>query len=421
MKQWFIKYWNNRSGKTQYMAHVILITALVFGMLYLGTSFKINLKAINPLTKSLTDYEITDIVFSKFRDQSHIDLSQEIIIVNTGRPDRSKILEALKRLDNYNAKAIGIDLVFSTYDDSPLDQDLASQIQSMPNIVLASILGDYNNEEEVFDPVQGCAPEICKGVSTGYINFVAKPQHTIRLFSTNENTTTGNEFAFAVQILEKSFPERTKELLQKDNSLERINYKGNLDSYLFYEIDQLLTDKEGIEDVFRDKIVLMGYAGEGQDELSSRDKFYTPLNDRIAAKSLPDMFGLVIHANIVSMLYAQEFITEMPKWFNRILEILIVMMSVALFRMDFISFQQVYWILIRILQVVMFVFLFYLVAGVFYFFDTRLNLNIGIIGALVAWDVVDLYENIIHPRLKNLIFGPSDNGTLAVIGASSEE
>lgn len=37
------------------------------------------------------------------------------------------------------------------------------------------------------------------------------------------------------------------------------------------------------------------------------DKHFTPLNPVVGGKSIPDMFGVVIHANIISMLIKGDF------------------------------------------------------------------------------------------------------------------
>ena len=406
MRSRLLTYWNKIGSKYQYLIHVCLITALVFFMIFLGTSFKINIKSINPLTRSLNDYEITDIVFSKFKDQS--EFIEDIIIVNTGTPDRSEITKILKKISPLETKAIGIDFLFSEFDSSDVDIAFVNQLAATPNIVLASILDEFNVSENHFGKLSGCAPAFCDNTNVGYINFVAKPDHSIRLFSTMESVGNKIEKAFSTRLFELAYPERSSEITEHPSNVQRIGYRGNIESFVHFDADQLLNNSGDLTQIFKDKIVLIGYLGDDDIGDSLKDKFYTPLNERIAAKSRPDMYGIMIHANILSMYINQSYIKEWPKWTNRLIEILIVMLSVGIFRMDFISFQQVYWILIRILQILMYLLLFYIVAGVFYFFNIRLSLNIGIIGALIAWDVVDLYENIIHPRLKKIIFGHTE-------------
>lgn len=403
MKIDLIKYWNLLSEKGKYMVHVSLATGLIFLLILIGSSFQINIKALNPLTRSLVDYEVTDIVFSKFKDRSIIDFDKRIIVVNTGKPDRQKIINALNILNKLDVGAIGIDILFDELKDKNLDKRLASVFAKTPNLVLASVLGAYDTEAQLFEPVNGCHAFFADSVETAYTNFVAKPDRTIRLFSFSERTTERQEVAFALKLAEFYNPKLDPSLRQRENPVERINYKGNLESFVQYDLNQLIEHQEDLKSVFENKIVLMGYLGDDDWNLSARDKFYTPLNDKIAVKSLPDMHGLIIHANILSMILDRSYITEVPNWINRLLEIIIVMLCVAIIRMDYISFKSTFWIIIRVLQIFVFILLFYLVAGVFYLFDIRLNLTIGIIGALMAWDAVDFYENMLQPwAVKNL-------------------
>ena len=51
--------------------------------------------------------------------------------------------------------------------------------------------------------------------------------------------------------------------------------------------------------------------GTKQKEYDIEDKFFTPLNEYTVGKSDKDMYGTVIHANIVSMLINNDFIFEL--------------------------------------------------------------------------------------------------------------
>jgi len=397
-----ISFWNGLTDRTQYLANVTLITMLIYLFIYLGSLFQFSIKAINPLTKSLVDYEITDIVFSKFRDRSKVDFDENIIMVNSRKPDRENINRLLEQLSSYQPAAIGIDLLFSEIKDPQTDARLQEILKTYPNIVVASTLGDYDDQSETFTGSEECHPYFCDASVTGYINFVAKEGYTIRLFSPIETVDGRRKLAFGPKVAQMVDASKVETLLKRGNEVERINYKGNTDSYIAYDIDQILDSKESLASVFRGKIVLLGYLGEDDWDQSIRDKFYSPLNDKIAAKSLPDIHGLTIHANIISMIMNESYINEVPNFITRIIEFIIILLSVALIRMDFIVIRESYWLLIRLIQILAFLFLFYLVAGVFYYFDARLSITIGIIGVLMTWDVVDLYEHIIIPRTKAL-------------------
>ena len=393
--------WQSLPAKLRYLGHVIAITALIVFVLYIVSILQVNVKSVNPLTRSLVDYEITDVVFAKFRDRSIINFEDDIVVVNTGKPNRSQITQAVEKINKFKPSAIGLDILFKDRMDPTIDQKLRKVFRESSNLVLATVLGSYNAEKNEFEYTKECNPYFCDSIPTGFINFVAKPETTIRLFSVSEQTDDVPEIAFAARVAQLANPEKASKLLKRKRESMRINYKGGLESFVHYDIDQLINSNQDLSAVFEDKIVLFGYMGSDEWSQSSRDKFYTPLNDKVAAKSLPDMFGVVIHANIISMILDESYIAEMPDWLNKFLSIFIIMLSVAVIRMDFISYKKVYWIVIKVLQVLVFIFLFFLVAGLFYFFNVRLNLTAGIFGVFIAYDIIDFYENILLPKLTS--------------------
>ena len=63
----------------------------------------------------------------------------------------------------------------------------------------------------------------------------------------------------------------------------------------------------------KDKIVLLGFMGINLNDKTFEDIFFTPLNERYAGKSFPDMYGVVIQANIISMILNKKYINTMPQ------------------------------------------------------------------------------------------------------------
>lgn len=89
-----------------------------------------------------------------------------------------------------------------------------------------------------------------------------------------------------------------------------------------------------------------------------KDRYYTPLNERSSGRSIPDMFGVIIHANIISMLLDEDYIDDVPEW--------------LLYLFSFLYFYQLLYFLkvveknfftvafIRLIQILQFVFIFLL-------------------------------------------------------------
>jgi len=59
----------------------------------------------------------------------------------------------------------------------------------------------------------------------------------------------------------------------------------------------------------RGKILLLGFLGDSlTGKYTSEDKFYSPLNGKMIGRSLPDIYGVEIHANIIRMILSREYI-----------------------------------------------------------------------------------------------------------------
>src|SRR5690606_13240589 len=84
-------------------------------------------------------------------------------------------------------------------------------------------------------------------------------------------------------------------------------------------------------ETIKDKVVIFGYLGAELGDPSWTDRFYTPLNQVLAGKSNPDMFGVVIHANIVSMILHGEYINSMPDWGEILMGFVLCVLNMALF------------------------------------------------------------------------------------------
>ncbi len=86
-----------------------------------------------------------------------------------------------------------------------------------------------------------------------------------------------------------------------------IQYRGNIPCFYFLIGKDLLSDTLPIP-ILSEKAVFIGFA----DPLYkyTEDLFFSPLGVRPLTLTTPDMYGVVIHANIASMIYHQTFWKE---------------------------------------------------------------------------------------------------------------
>jgi CHASE2 domain-containing sensor protein len=76
---------------------------------------------------------------------------------------------------------------------------------------------------------------------------------------------------------------------------------------------------------------MLGYLGDYLGDSAWEDKFFTPLNKKVAGRANPDMFGLVLHANVVAMILNGDYINTIPDWATYFVAFLVCLFTIALF------------------------------------------------------------------------------------------
>lgn len=363
--------------------------------MYVSSLIPISLGSLNPFKQSQLDYDYTDLIYCRFKGQNNFD--DRILLVNVKKPDRTQIAEAIDSLRNYGAAVIGIDVIFEGQKTPEGDSLLSSIIANTPNLVLSDIL---NTELDSFLP-HSCDTLFCNQQNVAYVNYVAKPNMSIRYLSPIEELNGTKVDAFSSAILRRYAPQKYDSLAGRKNTVEQINYRGGTDSYAQLTIDEVISNP-AVSKTVKDKIVLMGYLGQDEWEMSTRDKFFTPLNEELALRSLPDMFGLVIHANVISMMLDNCYINPSSKMETWLISIILIFLMVYLFRYFFLTFNPGYFKAARLVQLTVFFALFLLATLLFYRFHYRLNLSFVLVGVVLSWDIVKIYQHVFIKKQKPL-------------------
>lgn len=421
----------------KFFTDVVLATLFVFvtlGGIVQITDLRI-FSAFDPLGQALGDMELTDIAFSQLRSDPSIDTN--IVIVNIGSLPRRGVAEQIRIINKYKPKVIGMDSFF----DCPMglrdtvncpqlidvmgNALLANAIAEVENFVLvtnvlisdslinAGVYDQYDSLGRTDDDIRGNAIE-------GYANLEtdAANQESFKACRTfNPKLRVGDDtlYAFSTQIAKIYAPEKTERFLARNNFSEVINYRGNiLDFYgassfagRYFALDwyQVLNE-EFLPTLITDKIVLMGYMGDDFSDTSWDDKFFTPLNKQYAGKANPDMYGLVVHANIISMILAEDYIEVMAAWQEWMIAIIVCMLNVALFWLIHHRIPDWFDGITVLLQLIQIVLLSFLMIYFFNWYGFKLNLTVTL-GALALVGtcfeiyvgvVVKTYETIVNSR-----------------------
>lgn len=390
---------------------------------FLGTAFILlligfvvqvfsRLNFLDPVGDALKDIEVTDLVFSKLRGEPTVD--DHIVIVNIGRLDRRGIAEQLRIINRYEPKVIGIDVLFEgEREEDPLgDALLAEALSEAGNVVMVSKVDVYDEQTDSYKKLEKSHPMFSRHAVTGHANLTTEATSqeqykSSRLFMPKAGVAGKEEQAFAVKIASLYDPDATKAFLERGNDVEVINFRGNaLGSEggfgnKFFALDVRDVFNENFTpDLLKDKIILMGFMGEGFNDVTTvEDKFYTPLNPQYAGRAFPDMFGVVVHANILAMILNRDFIDTMPGRISLIINILLCFFNVVLFSWIYMRFPLWYDGVTKTLQLFEVFLLLLLVILFFHWFGNILNFTLGIASVLLASDALEVYYGVIKNAL----------------------
>jgi len=417
------------------------ITLFVFSLMWAFaglTSYRL-FSAFDPISQALQDFELTDYAFSKLRPDPLVE--EKIVIVNLAL-SRRDMARQIQIISQYKPRVIGIDSYFNCegnlYDsiNCPALMDtlgnllLSSAIEDAGNVVLVSKLLQKSSTIEIdqYDSIEysdSMFKDHAKANSFANLVTEADYQEDVKLcrkFIPKVSVNGKDEYAFAVGMAMIYDSMKVKNFLARDNEEEVVNYRGNVEmqdvrlksllkkdlsstnfSALFYAIDwDDLLEEEVAKDLITDKIVIMGFMGDYFGDPSWNDKYFTPINKKVAGRANPDMFGVVVHANILAMILNEDYINELTDLQKYLIAFLVCMLTVALFILIDKKIPAWFDALSVIIQVVQIIALSLLTVEIFANFSIKLDLSLTLgVSALVgpAYDIFKSFQNEVTKRL----------------------
>jgi|GEM_PF-3500802 len=301
-----------RYGFTKLIVTIVAAAVIAYAVNFI--SGKINF--LERFSVAVTDIDFTDLFYEY---QTHPPLDSNIVIVNIGYLGRSELAEMVKIISENKPRVIGLDVFFSAkYDSSdiPGTLSLGRVFDSLDNVVLISAY--KGKDENGRDIVEGQSPLIQKHAIESLVNLniaTDDPEMgTVRSFNpvTDINGTKRLSFGFMIASFwdEKISPDGEED----DVFIRWYGYGTRREvpnnRWVFRTIDwHEIQNRQFDQKDLQDKIVLLGFAGKSiTEEYSPADKFYSPLNRKLIGRSLPDMYGVEVHANIIKMIIDDDFI-----------------------------------------------------------------------------------------------------------------
>ena len=323
-----------------------LFSLLVSGILYL---IFINISVLDPFYKAFKDFSFTDIYYSKALYKT--ERISDIILVNVKQHDRYSIAQAIEKVETQNPKTIGLDMVFKERKQTFPDSILKITLHKYKNIVTS-----YYSEGDSI--IKNNSYFLNNNDIEGFINVNLSNQDAVIRDFVGLNPKKDESYSFATQVALVS-GKFNKKLLPKLKDRIPINYVGNQNTFLTFDIDEIL-ESENIP-AMKNAIVLFGYLGTPTgNTFDIEDKHFTPLNSKYAGRSIPDMYGVIIHANIVNMLTNNNFVKKAPKtvvyFVALIISFFVIMLGIKLYKRSNLAYD----ILIKLAQLVFSIVLLYL-------------------------------------------------------------
>jgi CHASE2 domain-containing sensor protein len=130
-------------------------------------------------------------------------------------------------------------------------------------------------------------------------------------------------------------------LRDRDRISEIINYKGNIsvrgslfpsetEYFETLEYDDVLHGRFDTT-MIQNKVLILGYFGDYLFDNRAEEMYYSPLNRIVLGKSLPDMYGMVVNANIISMILREDYINKISPLNAWVLSMIIVFVNAMIF------------------------------------------------------------------------------------------
>jgi CHASE2 domain-containing sensor protein len=379
-----------------------VITAMMFLVLGIFSFIPINCLFLDPVAKAISDFDVYDIVYSKLREEPKVDTN--IVLVNLSNLSRSEIARQVNTINSLNPKVIGIDAIFQEEKEHYSDSLLADAFSRCRNLILVSKLDNYNEETDAYGTVLRSIEIFNKYASNGFANLPNDDKvgfRTIREFRPISKTNGTIVNAFAAKVVEIYNSEALQLLNRRSNEVEKINYTGNYNKFYYLDSYQVISGENDISFI-KDKIVLMGFMGLRLNDKTFEDIYFTPLNERYAGKAFPDMYGVVIHANIISMILNKNYIGIMPQWMSILLALILSYISAyIIYKMKimykdwFSALSKLYILIISLLNL-------FIGVMVLHHFNYRINLTLALAVVVLTGTIVEIYQSYVSKIFPSL-------------------
>lgn len=368
---------------------IATLVTLLFTYVISFIPFKFEFGSV--IRQGFLDIDIYDLFYTK-KDLQNTKKDSNIILVEVAS-DRASIAGQVNIINAQQPAVIGVDVVFEHPKDSINDRKLVRAINSAKNIVLSSRLNESENGEFVmqrnfFEPGE-------KQYFSGFTNLAGGRYSVIRNYAPFMELNKEQYFSFSSRILQLFSSNNFEKLKSRHKAIEIINYTGNLENYTALTAAELqyYHATGQLSNLFKNKIVLLGYFVK-QPPLVLEDLNFTPLNEEVAGKSYPDMYSLVIHANILSMALSGKYAKLAPTAISYLITGIITFFFLFYILKQYSKPKPPGHGKFLLIQLAITIIVFYLFLEIYSWFLVKISLLPVIISLVACVDLLEVYEHL---------------------------
>ena len=366
----------------------LFATLWVFLFIFILGSIPLNLGVINPIKLSLKDFDSNDMSYSKLGKAENTPPDKNIVVVNIGYLDREGLSLLIDKVASFNPKVMALDITFDGPKDPYQDSLLSETFRKNKNLIVGYTLQFKGKEadtayakDKFFEKVNEYA----------FVNFFQDDISTFRYVEPFYEDYAKKKYkSFSAAAIEAFDADAFQKFEKKGEHKLLINYSRRSTHYLNVNFDDLMSYDESDSSIFKNKIVLCGYVNEDPNDIT--DKKFTPMNDRFYGKSVPDMNGVYVHANIISMALEKNYVKKLPSWANVLIAIVICWLHMSFFIHYYLESHIWFHLAAKIAQVLSAIFFVWLGIYLYDKYRLKVDLKLSLLVIVMAVDVIYFYE-----------------------------
>jgi CHASE2 domain-containing sensor protein len=375
------------SAKILVLVFIANITILTCQFFILNNLSIIQKADTNSLFKQISDNLDPLKISYKHIEDNKID--SNVIIVNIGVLSRKEIAQQVNIINSFDPKVIAIDVFFRNAKDESGDSLLENSLSKISNLVLVS--GLKHNHDSV--SIEKSNQRFTKYAYSAFSNIIQYDNCTYQEIEPYVQINGEKVLSFSSKIVQIYNPKAYSRLLKRNNKTEIIRYLGNSEKFIVIDLnDSLLTALLTKNNIVKNRIVLFGIADidfRGNIK-TNEDVFHTTLSKTNA----PDMYGVVLQANIISMILNNSFINEPSAILNILLLLVICYLNILILTIIHTKLSNLYTS-ISIVYFFFFLVLYpFLALSVLYNFNYSYNPDLLITHLIITIPIVELFYYI---------------------------